>query len=90
MSGSLSTFLLFGILETLFGIFIPDRVLNVLFAATVTIALVGLVLVAYGTFARIDESSISIRTIAHAVALPSEKIGSRNHAIKSSGEGGTA
>lgn len=50
--GLLSSFLLFVILETLLGMLIPDRVMTVLFAATMTIVLVGLMLVVYGTFAR--------------------------------------
>ncbi len=48
----LSSLLLFAIVDSLLGILIPDRVLNVLFAGTMTVVLVGLLLVVYGTFAR--------------------------------------
>ena len=50
--GLLSSFLLFAILDSLLGLLIPDKVLNVLFAVTMTAVIVGLVFVVSGTIAR--------------------------------------
>jgi hypothetical protein len=50
--GLLSSLLLFAILDFLLGILIPDEVLNVVFAVTMTVVFVGLVSVVYGTFTR--------------------------------------
>ncbi len=50
--GLLSSFLLFAILESLLGVLTPDKLLNVWFAVTMTVVIIGLVLVVYGTLAR--------------------------------------
>jgi hypothetical protein len=50
--GLLSSLLLFAILDFLLGILIPEKVLNVVFALTMTVVFVGLVLVVYGIFTR--------------------------------------
>ena len=88
--GLLSSLLLFVVLDSLLGILIPDSVLNVLFAATMTVVLVGLVLVVYGTFAR-NRWGINFHQVncPHCSA-PSRKSVSRNHAIKDSGVDGIA
>jgi hypothetical protein len=46
------SFALFAVLEELLGILIPDKVLNVAFAVITTVALIALLLVAYGTYSR--------------------------------------
>jgi len=46
------SFVLFAVLEELLGILIPDRVLNFTFAVMVTVLLICLPLLVYGTFAR--------------------------------------
>ncbi|MGA2169345.1 MAG: hypothetical protein ABSG62_14135 [Terracidiphilus sp.] len=51
-AGLILSLLLFALLDELLGILIPDKVLNVAFAVVATVMLIGLALVAYGTFAR--------------------------------------
>jgi hypothetical protein len=50
--GWLSGLVLFAILDELLGILIPDKAINLVFAAMLTLMFIGLVLVAYGTYAR--------------------------------------
>jgi hypothetical protein len=50
--GLVLSLVLFAVLDELLGLLIPDKVLNVAFAAVATGILIGLVLVVYGTFAR--------------------------------------
>lgn len=52
IGGWVSSFVLFGMLDELLGIVIPDKIQNALFAATLTVMVVGLVLVVHGTYAR--------------------------------------
>jgi cytochrome c biogenesis protein CcdA len=52
VAGLILSFLLFGVLDLLLGILIPDRVLNAAFAVMVTVMLMGAVLVGYGTLTR--------------------------------------
>jgi hypothetical protein len=50
--GLVLSLMLFAVFDELFGLLIPDRVLNVAFAVLATGMLIGLVLVAYGTITR--------------------------------------
>jgi len=45
----LGSIALFGLLDILISAFIPDRVMNVIFAVVASLVLVGLLLVAFGT-----------------------------------------
>lgn len=52
IGGWVSSFVLIAILDELAGVLIPDKILNVMFAAMLTAMVIGLVLVVYGTYAR--------------------------------------
>jgi hypothetical protein len=50
--GAVSSFVLLSVVDIVLGSVIPDRVLNIVFVATMSLVLIGLALVVYGTIVR--------------------------------------
>ena len=88
--GLLSSLLLFAILDFLLGMLIPDKVLTLVFAVTMTVVFVGLLLVVYGSFTRNRWVSILRMSTAQSVTRSYQRFACPNHVIKCSGEGGLA